>query len=87
MKGTFVKGIRKGPIHAEKPTGMPSYENDMIVHNDGKRYESLAHKKYRVMQIAKELFYPNIVIDMIFNAKSKHEIDRIMTSARHGMYD
>lgn len=81
-----VKGIRKGPIRAEKPTGASSDENSMITHDDGTKYESLAHKKYRVMRVAKELFYPKIVIDRIFNAESKYEIDRIMTSARHGIY-
>lgn len=87
MSISGVKGIRKGPIRAEKPMGtVSSDENGMITHGDGTKSETLGHKKLRIMKVAKELFYPKIVIDRIFNAESKHEIDRIMTSARHGMY-
>lgn len=50
----------------------------MIEYLRGEKYKKMA------MEIAKDLFYGDAVVEKIRKAKSDHEIDHILTTARKG---
>lgn len=47
----------------------------------GTRLETYKYKKFAI-NAAKDLLYPDVVIDAIKRAKSENEISRILTKAR-----
>lgn len=51
------------------------------------RKKSLRELRRYYKNIAKELLYPDEVLDDIDKATTEDEMSRIMTNARHGEYD